>query len=108
MEEIAVKLKIAYGSTERTQILDEQGSTVTTETKFRAGVPNWPVRMRYHILHKCSSQRQEHEAYMLFSNQLVSDKTMLDPAVSIEHTKHGDEAGYYFLKTSYTKLEYDV
>jgi hypothetical protein len=65
-----------------------------------------PVRHRFKIREKVTNQREEHEAYVKFSDDLKQDPTMLEPAFEIEHTKAGKDAGYYFVVKCYTKLEY--
>lgn len=100
-------MKINYGSTEVTKITDQEGSSVTATTHFRAGIPNSPVKIRYRIKRKVSNQTEEHEAYLKFSDEHQKDKTMLDPGWDIEHTRHGDENGYYYVIKSYTRLSYE-
>lgn len=100
-------IKIPFGSTEKTKILDEHGSTATTTTKFRSSVVNPPIRTRYTINVRVSNQQEEHEAYLAFSDELARNKSMLDPEWKIEHTKFGDQNGCYYVVKSYTVLSYE-
>lgn len=100
-------MKVSNGSHEETKILDDNGSTESSETKyFGKGHKSYPVRHRFRIRRKVANQREEQEEYATFSDDLITDKTMLDPVFEIEHTKKGDEEGYYFVIRCYTKLEY--
>lgn len=100
-------IKIPFGSTEKTKILDDEGSTSTTSTTYRGGQVNPPVRTRYTIKVKVKTQQDEHEAYLLFSDELSQNKSMLDPEWKIEHTKFGDDNGCYYVVKSYTVLSYE-
>lgn len=98
--------EILFGKTEETRVLDDNGSTVREEINIRASVPTMPIRKHYEIKKKVYNQGQEHAEYIQFSDDLVKDKSMLDPSFRIEHSTIGDETGYYFVVWCYTRLEY--
>lgn len=95
-----------YGNTQTTVILDNNGSTITSEENIVAGKINRPIRKRYELKVRVHSQQEEHEAYLKFSDDLANDKTKLDPAFRIDKTKLGNENGYYYVVNCYTQLEY--
>lgn len=102
-----MKDKISYGASEKTVILDDNGSTQSTLVNlYDGGKVSKPIRHRYKIKVKVHSQKDEHEAYVRFSDDLKQDPTMLEPSFEIEHTKLGKANGYYFVVKCYTKLEY--
>lgn len=90
-----------YGSIERTQILDENGSVVIRQTNYRGGAINSPQRVRYNIRMKVADQKQEFEEYAKFSDELQKNKGMFDPSWSWDTTPKGT-----FIIKSYTVLEY--
>jgi hypothetical protein len=100
-------VKIHFGSTEKTTLLDEHGSTANTVTNYRAGTANLPVRTRYTIKAKVYNQQEEHTQYLTFSDELAKNRGLLDPEWKIEHTKYGDENGCYYVVKSYTVLSYE-
>lgn len=95
-----------YGTLETTHILDNNGSTVTKEVNYVKSETNKPVRNKYRIKKRVHNQREEHEAYIEFSNDISRDKSKLDPAFQIERTKLGNDNGYYYVVLCYTQLEY--
>jgi hypothetical protein len=95
-----------FGKEKTTELLDENGSTVATESNFVSGSLTKPLRHYYEIKERVISEKEEHEAYLKFSRDIQTDKTKLDPAFKIEHTKRGDEQGYYLIAKCYTVLEY--
>ncbi len=96
----------AFGNTKTTTIIDKEGSTKTQEKNIVAGEVKLPIRQRYEWKTRVHSQKEEHQAYISFSDELAKDKTMLDPSFRIEHTKLGDANGYYYTVRTYTQLEY--
>lgn len=97
-------MKIKFGSTELTKIIDDEGSTQASQTNYHAGIISLPVYVRYKIKVRVSNQDQENAEYKLFSDELREDRSMLEPNWSIEHTKAGDDLGYYHVIKSYTRL----
>lgn len=95
-----------FGTTKTTNVIDSEGSTVTTEQKYVKGKVNDIVRKYYEVKVRVHNQKEEHEAYVAFSEAVSNDKSMLDPAFRIEHTKLGNDNGYYYVVECYTKLEY--
>lgn len=95
-----------YGTTETTKVIDSNNSTETTAQNIKNNEIVMPVRKRYEIRKRVSSQEQEHHEYTLFSNELSIDKAMLDPSFKIERSRSGDDKGYYYVVRCYTLLEY--
>lgn len=95
-----------FGTQKTTKVLDNNGSTITTEEKYVKGKPNNIVRRYYEVKVRVHNQKEEHEAYVSFSDAISKDKSMREPAFRIEHNKLGDESGYYYVVECYTKLEY--
>lgn len=93
-------MKLEYGSKEQTKILDEHGSTVMVETKFRAGIMTTPTRMRYNIKIKVMDRAQELEEYAKFSDELKQHSGWFDPYWQWQ--KHA--SGMFIIK-SYTVVE---
>jgi len=100
-------MKPKNGVHKTTQLLDDLGSTVAVERTYHTdGILSRPIRHYYEINYKVSSPTEEHAAYLRFSDDIHADKSKLDPAWRIEHSKKGDERGYYICVASYTVLEY--
>jgi len=99
-------MKIGYGSSEKTEILDDNGSTEATITQFYDGKQSRPVRHRYRIKRKVTSHLEEEEVFKEFMRERLTDKTILDPAIEFEYSPKGVKEGYYFVIKCYTKLEY--
>lgn len=95
-----------HGVRKSTAFIDDNGSTETVELRFYSGVVSKPIRHYFEINHKVSGAKEEHEAYIAFSDSLVSDKTILDPAWRWEYPKALKDTGYYLAIGCYTKLEY--
>lgn len=95
-----------YGKKEITEVLDEEGSKRTQSLNVVKGVASRPVRVRYEIRKRVSSDLEEQEAYFNFSREFNNDKSMLDPAFCIDKSKVGDANGYYYVVCCYTRLEY--
>lgn len=95
-----------FGAIKTTEFTDDNGSTVSTEVKYHSGMKAKPVRRYYEIKHKVKDQKEEHEEYLRFSEDIKTDQAKLDPAWKIEHTKQGNEQGYYLVISCYTILEY--
>lgn len=98
--------KPLFGTIKETQLLDDDGSKVTTEEKYRAGQVNRPVRKYFEIKTRVRDQNEEHAAYIAFSDSIKTDKSLLDPAFRIETTSLGDDKGFYYVVSCYTQLEY--
>lgn len=98
--------KVKYGKVETARVLDNNGSTETTQENFNNGLVNTPVRRRYEIKERVTNDKEEFEQYARFSRELEKDKTMLDPAFKIERSKLGDANGYYYTVWCFTRLEY--
>jgi hypothetical protein len=95
---------IDFGVEKETINLDDSGSTVTTERKIMNSTIVKPVRRYYEYRVKVKDKKEELTEYLKFSDSL--DKNKLDPGFRIEHTKHGDDTGYYFVVKCYTTLDY--
>lgn len=95
-----------YGAEHTTKVIDDDGSTVTTKENKVAGEVVRPVRKYYEIKTRVHNQKEEHEAYIKFSDEFAHDKSMLDTTVKIERSKVGDTNGYYYVVKCYTQLEY--
>jgi hypothetical protein len=93
-----------FGVEKETTTLDDSGSTVTVERKWMNSTIVKPVRRYYEHRVKVKDKKEEFAEYIKFSDGLTKDK--LDPAFRVEHTKHGDETGYYFVVKCYTTLDY--
>lgn len=97
---------IDFGTTKETNVLDNEGSTVTDIINIRAGEVTLPVRKSYEIKIRVHTQKQEHTEYLKFSDDLNKDVTMLEPSFKIEHPKLGRDNGYYLVVKCFTRLEY--
>jgi hypothetical protein len=95
---------ILFGAIAPTQLIDDNGSTKTTETKIHNGQTTGPVRVRYEIRHRTKKDD------LLFPSQVISDlltdMMKLDTLIRLEKTKTGEQEGYYNLVSCYTVLEY--
>ena len=98
--------QIKFGEVEKTRIIDENGSTATSQTIYTDGEPRTPQRVRYSIRQRVKDDKQEHQAYIDFSNEVAYDLKRLDPAFMIERTKTSLDNGYYYVVKCYTVLEY--
>lgn len=97
----------ANGMHKATEFIDDKGSTRTTEHKYHTdGILSKPTRHYFEFNYKVRNIKEEHEAYLKFSEDIKSDKSKLDPAWRVEHSKRGDEGGYYICVACYTILEY--
>jgi hypothetical protein len=96
-------MKILFGSTDTATIIDDNGSTIETEESYSNGLPVSPMRKTYNIRVKVNNQKEEHEEYVKFSDQVCNDKTMLKPVFTIERPNGRD---YYYVVKSYMILEY--
>ena len=95
-----------FGKISTTKILDDEGSTVTECENVFDSQPVKPIRRTYEIRTRVNSQSKEHTAYIKFSDDLLHDKTKLDPYFRIERTISGDKEGYYYVVCVYTQLIY--
>lgn len=102
----ADKPEVAFGNVETIKILDAEGSTVTSDENIRNYEYTRPVRKRYKIKTRVHDQREEHVAYMKFSDDIKNDRTKLETSFKIERNKIGDQQGYYYTVDCYTQLEY--
>lgn len=99
-------MKPKFGMVETKQVIDTDGSTVTTTEKLRKGIVNPPVRRYYEMRKRVASEKDEFEEYAEFSLDIRNDKSMIEPAFRIERSKVGDLEGYYYVVRCYTRLEY--
>lgn len=95
---------IEYGATERTEIIDENGSTRTVEQKIHDKAPKLPVRVRYIYRHRTDNTDIATIAQLLKTN--LENPHRLDVEFSIERSRNGTANGYYHLVEKYTMLEY--
>ncbi len=101
-------MKIRFGATEQTEIIDEEGSTIQKTAHYHAAIIKPPIYIRYKLKHRIRNQEEELKLLNEFSEELHKDRSMLEPSCSWEFTKAGDEAGYYHIVKSYTRLSQDV
>lgn len=95
-----------YGAQKTTQVIDDNGSTITTAKNIVNDEVVRPVRQYYEVKTRVHNEREEHEAYIEFSDDLRKDKSMLDPNWRIERSKIGNDNGYYYVVRCWTCLEY--
>ena len=93
-----------YGQIEDEVQLDGDGSTVTIERNYVQRKLAKPVRRRYKYRVRVTNKKEEMAEYLKFTDSLTDDK--LDPAFTIERSKHGDANNYYFVVKCYTILDY--
>lgn len=98
--------KVEYGTVEKTSVIDDDGSTLTKVEDYNNGVLKVPQRHVYKMRVRVKNSIDEQKEYMLFSKQLETTPTMLDPVFSIEHSNHGNANGYYYAVKQFTTLEY--
>lgn len=96
-----------FGTETITHITDENGSKVVKEVSYFRSKPNLPIRITVSPRVKVMNQKQEHEEYAKFSDEIAKDTKKLDPCFKIEHTSLGDKNGYYYVVPSYTILQYE-
>lgn len=97
--------QLKYGKVKQTTHLDDNGSTITTEKNVRGGQYVKPIRKRYEIRERVTSDREEMAQMLKFYKELTDDK--LDPEIKPkQHTKKGDENGYWDVLLCYTVVEY--
>lgn len=99
--------KVKYGSVAKTTLMDDGISNITSTTKYRSGLPSRPTKVRYQIYKKIGpTQKDEHDAYLEFSDELAKDDKMFEPATEILTKTDGNgNKNRYFIK-SYTRLEF--
>src|ERR1700757_3267758 len=95
-----------FGKEETTKVIDAQGSTKTTSETYVDGTVVTPARRYYELKRRVSSQRDEHAILLEFSDDIMADRTKLDPIVKYQRSRQGDEHGYYYVILCYTQLEY--
>lgn len=97
---------IKFGEVNKTRVIDQEGSTATTQVIYTDGEPKMPQRVRYEFRSRVKNERQEQQEYLDFSNEVSSNLMMLDPIFKLERTKRTLENGYYYIVRCYTTLEY--
>jgi hypothetical protein len=97
-------MDILFGGVERTEILDEEGSTKTMHQKLRDGFSQKPIRVRYEIRHR--TDKTDLETISNIARTLLNDFSKLDAELKLERSKTGEQDGYYHLVECYTVLEY--
>lgn len=90
---------VDYGKIFETRV--KGNKSCTTESKFCEGEEIFPRRERVEERIFVKNQKEEHEEYLKFSDELARDKGMLDPVWRIEHRNRKD--GYYVIKC-YSRL----
>lgn len=95
-------MKIDYGTSKKTKILDEHGSTVVTTTQYRAGIPfttnQWIIRepiMPSDIKIDTLSHKLQ---------ELMDDPNKINPGIALD-AKSTDKGTKYYVLLSYTLLE---
>jgi hypothetical protein len=99
---------IIFGTIKDTTITDALGSIQTDTIQISMGKPNENIPVRRYVEEKIrvKNQQEEHQAYLDFSDCNLRDKTRLQPEFKVEHTKAGNENGYYLVSCCYTRLIY--
>lgn len=100
-----MNVKIPFGSTERTEIIDDNGSTRTAITNYKDGKPQMPTRLRYSIRHR--TDKTDIETIAKIAKDLVDDFSKLDAELKIERSKSGELEGTFDLVECYTVLSYE-
>lgn len=95
-----------FGTIETTRLLDELGSVLITEINMHQGKPNKPLRHRLKYKKRVHNDKEEHEQFLRFSDEILKDKKKKDPTIEVQRTDLGDKNGYYYIVTCYTILEY--
>ncbi len=93
-----------HGKQRETTTLDENGSTLTVEYNVKDYKTMKPIRKYFEYRERVKDKKEETVEYIKFSD-MVADK--LDAAFRIEHTKDGDDKGYYYVVKCYTELSYE-
>lgn len=93
-----------FGKEEVTEIIDADGSTLTVEKNFNAGVTLKPRRLHYEIRHR--TDIIDLESLSILARALINDPEKLDASLKFERTKTGEQNGYYHIVECYTLLEY--
>lgn len=104
--ELGGYMDLLFGTTKATQVIDNEGSTETVIENIHNGDIVKPIRKTFEIKIRVHNQSEEHKAYLEFSDDINRDRTMLDPYFKIEHTKLGNESGFYYCIRCYTTLSY--
>lgn len=98
-------MNIKFGSSDKTEIIDAEGSTKTTTTNFRAKTVLKPIRYRYEIRHR--TDKTDIESISRIAKALVDDFSKLDAEIRVERTKQGELEGTFNLIECYTVLSYE-
>lgn len=93
-----------FGKLETTEVIDEDGSTVTLERNYVAGETVKPKRLHYEIRHR--TDKTDLETIARIASSLVNDIAKFDASLRLERTKAGEMNGYYHVVECYTLLEY--
>lgn len=93
-----------YGKKEVTEIIDGDGSTLTVENNFSAGVALKPRRLHYEIRHR--TDLLDVESIAILAKVLVNSPEKLDASLKLEKTRTGEQQGYFTIVECYTLLEY--
>lgn len=95
-----------FGEVNKTRVLDQDGSTATTQVVYADGEPKMPQRVRYEFRSRVKNEKEEHQEYLDFSNEVAFNLNMLDPVFKLERTKRTMQNGYYYIVKCHTTLEY--
>jgi hypothetical protein len=93
-----------YGLQRVTTVIDDNGSTITTETNIRAYKPVKPTRKYSEIRERVKNKKEEMTEYLKFTESM--DEKKLDPSFRIERTREGDAKGYYYIVKAWTEVQY--
>lgn len=94
--------KIQYGSSEKSRVIDGEGTTLTTTTKFHKG--NGVATNRLTIRKSIPTSRPSIEELGEMVKDLFYDPDKINPSITIE-SRVSAQATSYFLLLSYTVLE---
>lgn len=96
---------IKYGSREKTEFIDDNGSTKTLEEKFHAGEKSTkPVRVRYAIRYR--TDKTDLQTLSDIAKDLLTDPMKLDGELKLERSPMGEMEGTYTIVACYTEVEY--
>lgn len=100
-------VQIQFGNHKHTEVTDDEGSTVTTDTDFTDSAPKSRlVRDEYKIRKRVYTTQDEREEYLAFSYEIEKDPSMFDTAFMIERSAAGNKNGYYYVVRCFSRLKY--
>lgn len=91
-------MKIRYGKEIMTKTLDPNGSSLVTTTVFKDFKEF--ITNRYEIRIPVKDEKEELQQYLLFQKE---KQGKIKPEFRVEHSKTGDEQGYYYIVKAWTE-----